>query len=1166
MPNNNVAILSLMAKFDEKSIEQAAAKLGKTTEQALSDVGKNEFGAAIVKQFNDAMKTVKGRLKGVKLSSYTNNLLDSLFSDKDIADKTKDLEDFANKISALSKSLTGLDKNSLNSMNTRQLDAVIAKQEKILAKEQEIATKRAELEKTANNIASDTSKKNTISSISKNYLSSDYKKSNESLKKLLTTENEFEKSQEEAILNLSKMLALYSDMEKVKPEKGTSEAIQYSLELLTVVKEIQKISSKVDLFTNGRASQFVSDNFSSISKVIPHNTELAKQDFITNGLKNLNSQKTSLEKLLTDYISTTVQKNFEKTSKQTEAVIDKIDKRTDKLQSKLEGLNGSSAKKNSSLINNIVDESELKTLEEVEDRLYQIWDKEENTDKNVSAKELKEFIRLYKQYEQLASQEPDYEIDQDYKGMYESIIESSDAMKKYADSIQLVSGEQEKVEQQIESVTDATEKLSDEQTKVNNNKASSGGTQYENLESDLAEIKTAIGEVTEKLDFMNNVESVKNLESQLSELDEKVLSVNDSVNKLIESISLLSSSSSSSDFRSAILPLYNGINDIFEQKNGKQISGYWDEVKRAIENSNDELREQLQLIGLLNKDGKVDIINSGLNNSGGIIGDKTTIIARKNKALSGKTQYETTSSLKSKLDEAYEAGVNVSRILDIIGNKESNVILEVQETQTGNMLGNDDYSDPSKSFVNTEYLEATDGQILKLIKDIQLLEKIGLSVDLNSNNLFYDREKGFSFIDLNLQDNLHKTYESYEDMIEELGYSMQGTAREIFTSLNDTSNESLLSSFEERFEKLAQQWNASANTTEIKENLDAESEGMKEVEVATEEAADAKKEFATANENALSSIDDSENPLKLEAELMEKIAKSAREAADAKKEFVEANKQVANSASESNSDLQSEHSENAEPAGVKKYKKKGYKARDNKSHDNEIKVEGGKNLEEALRESQNKIVSGLNNNVEVIKEITDFYDSNDNLVKTQMKVIDAENKRQTTYTTSYSLDKSGNVTAWTSHIDTQKVVDQAKQEAEVVKTEWNENLKVIQEYAEAVTKLNNLKARNTGSGNYSNQIEDQEAKVAKLKDAAFNAQKAISSMVDTHHMDNKTWTSWLAMMEQFDQATNGSTESVAKLKDALEKVQTSTLDSIQSTIDSYQKKVSNFKATPEGFD
>lgn len=85
-------------------------------------------------------------------------------------------------------------------------------------------------------------------------------------------------------------------------------------------------------------------------------------------------------------------------------------------------------------------------------------------------------------------------------------------------------------------------------------------------------------------------------------------------------------------------------------------------------------------------------------------------------------------------------------------------------------------------------------------------------------------------------------------------------------------------------------------------NTKPETEGMEQVEKATDEAVQAKKDFATANEGVRSSIDGSENPLKLEAELMEQIAKSAREAADAKREFIEANKQVKASADDSNSE------------------------------------------------------------------------------------------------------------------------------------------------------------------------------------------------------------------------------------------------------------------------
>lgn len=212
-------------------------------------------------------------------------------------------------------------------------------------------------------------------------------------------------------------------------------------------------------------------------------------------------------------------------------------------------------------------------------------------------------------------------------------------------------------------------------------------------------------------------------------------------------------------------------------------------------------------------------------------------------------------------------------------------------------------------------------------------------------------------------------------------------------------------------------------------NADAkpETEGMKQVEEAIHNAVQAKKDFATANEGVQSSIDDSENPLKLEAELMGQIAKSAREAADAKKEFVEANKQVKDSANNSNNDLVDGHSENAESSGVKKYKKKGYKAHDTGNHDNEKKVSNKAELGKALKDLQSEIIASIDESTSFVKEVTDFYDSQDNLVKTQMKIGD-KNGSMRTYTTSYSMDKDGNATAWTSHIETQKIAEQAKQE------------------------------------------------------------------------------------------------------------------------------------------
>lgn len=128
------------------------------------------------------------------------------------------------------------------------------------------------------------------------------------------------------------------------------------------------------------------------------------------------------------------------------------------------------------------------------------------------------------------------------------------------------------------------------------------------------------------------------------------------------------------------------------------------------------------------------------------------------------------------------------------------------------------------------------------------------------------------------------------------------------------------------------------------------------------------------------------------------------------------------------------HSENAESANVRKYKRvdNGIPAVDVGNHDNEIKVSSRTELEQALKSLQAEIIASINISTSFVKEVTDFYDSQDKLVKTQMKVSDNSGNMRT-YTTSYSKDKDGNATAWTSHIDTQKFTNQSKEELEVQK-------------------------------------------------------------------------------------------------------------------------------------
>lgn len=1007
MSNNNVAIVSLMAKFDEKSIDQAAQKLGKTTEQALSNIGQDKFGQEIVNQFNEAIDIVKKKLKGVNLSSYTESILDSLISDKDIAEKTKDLQKFISNIFNLSKSLSGLGSNALNSMTTKQLDAIIAKQEKIAKKNEEIATKTKELESTAKNIAG---QKRSVSTIKKSYGELDDDKSYKSLQKVLTTETEFDNVQQKSIKHLSEMLTLYSEMEKVEPVKGTTEAIKHSANLLTVAKEIKKTTNEIDLFTGGKASKFVSENFDSIKKINQYGTLTAQQDYVKNGLKNFNAQKVKLEKDLTEYIGQSVQKNVQKITSNAEQVIDKTAQKVDKLQEKVDNLKGTSSS-DKPIIDNIVDESQFKTLEELEDRLYSIYDKDSEGD--ASTKELKEFISLYQQYEKLISNATDgTKLDPELKEEYDFIIKKNDAMQKYADSIKEVKTNKDEL-LNVDSSSQTSAQLKEQETHIQN---------IEKAENDLADTQKTVSNTSITVDAEKAIESIKQVKENLDSIpNEKNIKI--SVNNTdYSSVPLLSNEEGKT------VNMFRGVKNAWSGLvNDKGIGFFTDKLELAVDYA-DELA----------KDGKVIQANLSLHNPLEVEGNgarwdqidfegvkqKTDDIIEKAKQLgydgvifknirNGFTDAESDLSnvvavfdamsvkneqvigtVKAGTGELTKIESITNSIADTVVDSQNKIQNELQETQnqaektiqsiseirsapqeSNISSASDSPSEASRNNNISDSIkkkkEALASYELQLEETRYEVEKLSKSENkVYGFNRSYDDKKVASLRDsvtkrlfgeydpslskdgskkwlalgriTNIDTSTLKSYQMWQEELQKVGYTLSEiketsigleadiipidgkaitNAAEFRKTLDNISTtpsknvqllnqqitelESKISSLKSEIASLG-----SHSTDQTKDafpdsstDTKPETEGMEQVEKATEEAVQAKKEFATANEGVQSSIDGSENPLKLEAELMEQIAKSAREAADAKKEFVEANKQVEKSADDSNSEL-----------------------------------------------------------------------------------------------------------------------------------------------------------------------------------------------------------------------------------------------------------------------
>ena len=587
------------------------------------------------------------------------------------------------------------------------------------------------------------------------------------------------------------------------------------------------------------------------------------------------------------------------------------------------------------------------------------------------------------------------------------------------------------------------------------------------------------------------------------------------------------------------------------------------------------------------------------------------------------------------------------------------------------------YEDSDKSYWNKA--SAAYGQITK-VRNAMKADSEGSPLD----NLFGGKT------------DLTEVIEQLKLIVTELG-KVSSAAADIKTSLGEgiQLNDSLqqIETLTQKVQALETELTSLKSSTPLpssETNLSSDTSSMEQVQQVTDQAVQAKEDFAKANAGVQASVDESKSPLQLEAELMDKIAESAKKAADAKKEFVEANGKVAESAKKSsstlNSDLTSGHSEVSDPAGVKKYQKKGYKAHDNGNHDNEKPVANKEELGKVLKELQSEIIANIDSASSFIKDITDFYDSSDNLVKTQMKVLD-RNGSMSTYTTSYSMDKDGNATAWTSHIDSQKFEDKNQEyqnqlktirelsaekqklqeqdrksevnqalkdqlyaykqiqsirekiastddenliaelekqkqtyqeqyltatkilknnsdlynsksrlnellqiglkttqkisEAEIKRNSaadnkktkewddvnaknqadiWKENQKAIQNYVNAVKKLQDLLAEDKGTGSKAAAIEKQQGKIKQLEEEALNARAILSSMVNPHTSDASTWDAWVKMMDKLSNASHDAKAAVDDVKKSIQAALTSEYKSMNDGLADYEAKMRSFNS------
>lgn len=324
-----------------------------------------------------------------------------------------------------------------------------------------------------------------------------------------------------------------------------------------------------------------------------------------------------------------------------------------------------------------------------------------------------------------------------------------------------------------------------------------------------------------------------------------------------------------------------------------------------------DVKNALHTLGLLSSGDKptFTIADQGLRNLGVAIADKFVLPTRS-------ADLDQTSELIPLLNEASQLGASVPRIISAFN--DGNKVFELQTR----MLGKNIASDKS----NPEFLNASNEQIDRLIHTFEVLSKVGLYPDFIGDNILFDKQKGFSLVDLETRNIDWSPMDTPEDMVKAF---LQNALRE----LNQEDTQDFRSRVNERLRLPSEQRLVNADTItneKINSNQNKAEDSLNKVKITPtmDEGAvariveenvsktpatvkvtpiiDTKESKTTDNNLIISSVADTQQSINGESQSTVDAAKSFIEAANAKKSFVEANKNVAESAETSENTINKE--------------------------------------------------------------------------------------------------------------------------------------------------------------------------------------------------------------------------------------------------------------------
>lgn len=272
-----------------------------------------------------------------------------------------------------------------------------------------------------------------------------------------------------------------------------------------------------------------------------------------------------------------------------------------------------------------------------------------------------------------------------------------------------------------------------------------------NKDEPLHEVPLNIEEVINKLVHQTNsdMQSLPNQENWAQVIIEAINTQGDNI---VQSIKLLIPKNIADNTDDS--KLIAAFNTLVESIDTSYIQDFFESVINGRFIPGDDLEDAFKTLGLMSKNGAItfDIpYNMGSINTGTVIGKDFVVSAQPNETYG----VPDIADLMEKQNRAYELGAAVPRIIAGVEDPDFETVFQLQTIAPGK----------NHRTVQDDMYQASDEQIDRLLYTFEKLLEVGLYPEFGGDNVMYDPEKGFTVIDLDLQDRHDDGLDTEEGMV-----------------------------------------------------------------------------------------------------------------------------------------------------------------------------------------------------------------------------------------------------------------------------------------------------------------------------------------------------------------------------------------------------------------